>query len=66
MWKCIGGGTHGRTTLSKEDKVGTSSAEAPMAQALVARPKSQVPDDNLGDDNSDLLNFAVVGSEIAC
>jgi hypothetical protein len=66
MWKCIGGGTHGRTTLSKEDKVGTSLAEAPMAQALVARPKSQVPDDNLGDDNSDLLNFAVVGSEIAC
>jgi hypothetical protein len=55
-----------RTTPPKEDKVGTSSAEAPTAQALVARPESEAPDDNLGDDNLNLLNFVVVGSEIAC
>jgi hypothetical protein len=32
----------------------------------VAQPGSKMTDDNLGDDDSDLLNFAVVGSEIAC
>jgi hypothetical protein len=37
-----------------------------MAQALVARPESEAPDDNLGDDDPDLLNATVVGSEIAC
>jgi hypothetical protein len=37
-----------------------------MAQALVARPESKAPDDNLVDDDPDLLNFAAVGSEIAC
>jgi hypothetical protein len=37
-----------------------------MAQALVPRPGGMVPDDDLGDDDPDLLNFAVVGSEIAC
>jgi hypothetical protein len=55
-----------RTTPPKEDTVGTSSAKAPMAQALVARPESEAPDDNLGDDDPDLLNATVVGSEIAC
>jgi hypothetical protein len=37
-----------------------------MAQALVARPGGKVLDDNLGDEDLDLLNFAVMGSEIAC
>jgi hypothetical protein len=32
----------------------------------VARPKSKAPDDNLDNDNLNLLNFVVVGSEIAC
>jgi hypothetical protein len=51
---------------AKEGKVDTSSAEVPTAPVLVARPKSKAPNDNLGDDNPDLLNFAVVGSEISC
>jgi hypothetical protein len=51
---------------AKEDKVDTSSVEVPTAPALVARSKSKAPDDNLGDDNPDLLNFAAVGSEIDC
>jgi hypothetical protein len=55
-----------RTTLSKEDKVGTSLAEAPTTQALVARLESEVSDDNLGGDALVLLNAAIVGSEIAC
>jgi hypothetical protein len=55
-----------RTTPPKEDKVGTSSVKAPMTQALVAQPKSKEPDNNLGGDAPDLLNVAVVGSEIAC
>jgi hypothetical protein len=54
-----------RTTPPKEDKVGTSSMKAPMALALVSRPESEAPDDNLGGDAPDLLNAAVVGSEIA-
>jgi hypothetical protein len=54
------------TTPPKENKVGTSSTEAPMAQALVARLKSKTPDDNLGGDTPNLLNVAVVGFEIAC
>jgi hypothetical protein len=54
------------TTPPKEDKVGTLSAEAPTTQALVAQPKSEVLDDNLGGDAPDLLNNVVVGSEIAC
>jgi hypothetical protein len=54
-----------RTTPPKEDKVGTSSVEAPTAQALVARPESEASDDNLGGDTPDLLNFVVVRSEIA-
>jgi hypothetical protein len=55
-----------RTTPPKEDKVGTSSAEAPTAHALVTQPKSEVLDDNLGGDAPNLLNAAVVGSKIAC
>jgi hypothetical protein len=55
-----------RTTPPKEDKEGTSSAEVPTAQALVARPKSKASHDNLADDNPDLLNFDVAGSEIIC
>jgi hypothetical protein len=45
--------------------VETSSAEDPTTQALVARPESEAPDDNLGSDAPILLNAAVVGSEIA-
>jgi hypothetical protein len=55
-----------RTTPPKEDKEGTSSAEVPTAQALVARPKSKASHDNLADDNPDLLNFDVAESEIIC
>jgi hypothetical protein len=50
-----------RTTLPKVDKVGTSSAEVPTAQALVARP-----DDNPADDDPGLLNITAVESEIIC
>jgi hypothetical protein len=46
--------------------VGTSLAEAPAPQALVARPESEASDDNLGGDDPDLVNFAGVGFEIAC
>jgi hypothetical protein len=49
-----------RTTPPKEEKVGTSLAEAPTAQALVARPRSKVPDDTRADDNPELLNFGRV------
>jgi hypothetical protein len=45
------------TTLPNKDKVGTSLAEAPTAQALVAQPRSKASDDNLADDDPDLLNF---------
>jgi hypothetical protein len=55
-----------RTTQPKEDKVRTSSMEAPTAQALVARPESEAPDDNLGGDAPVLLNAAVMGFKIAC
>jgi hypothetical protein len=55
-----------RTTPPKEDKVGISSAEGPTAHAFVAQPDSEEPDDNLGDDDPDLLNFTVVGSKITC
>jgi hypothetical protein len=55
-----------RTTLPKEDKVGTSSVEAPIDQALVARPRIKAPNDNLADDDPDLLNFVVMESEIIC
>jgi hypothetical protein len=42
------------TTPPKEDKVDTSSAEAPTAQTLVARPGSKAPDDNLADEDPNL------------
>jgi hypothetical protein len=54
------------TAPPKEDKVDTSSVESPMAQALVARQGGKVLDDNLGDEDLDLLNFAVMGSKITC
>jgi hypothetical protein len=54
------------TTPPKEDKVDTLSAEAPMAQALVARPGSKAPDDNLVDDDPNLLNFSTVESKSIC
>jgi hypothetical protein len=49
------------TTPPKEDKVGPSSLEAPIAQALVGRPESEASDDNLGGEALDLLNAAIVG-----
>jgi hypothetical protein len=55
-----------RTTPPKDDKVDTTPAEAPMAQALVAQPGSKASDDNLVDDDPDLLNFDAVGSKIIC
>jgi hypothetical protein len=55
-----------RTTPPKVDKAGTSSVEVPTAQALVARPGSKAPDDNLADDVPDLLNITVAESEIIC
>jgi hypothetical protein len=54
------------TTQPKVDKVGTSSAEVPMAMALVARPGSKTSDDNLADNNPSFLNFVAVESEIVC
>jgi hypothetical protein len=55
-----------RTTPLKENKVDTASVEVPTLQALAARPESNAPDDNFGDDDPDLLNFVVVGFEITC
>jgi hypothetical protein len=55
-----------RTTLPKEDKVVTSSTEAPRAQALVARPGSKASNDTIVDDNLDLLTFGTVESKIVC
>jgi hypothetical protein len=49
-----------------EDKVDTSSVEAPMAQALVARPRSKAPDDTLADDDPDLLTFDALESNTVC
>jgi hypothetical protein len=54
------------TTLPKVDKAGTSSAEVPMAQALVARLRSKTPDDNPANDDPGLLNSTAVESEIIC
>jgi hypothetical protein len=54
------------TTPPKEDKAGTSSAEAPTAQALVAQQGSKPSDDTLADDDPNLLNFDAVESEITC
>jgi hypothetical protein len=54
------------TTPLKVDKANISSSEAPVVQALVARPESKVPDDTLVDDDPDLLNFTIVEYGIAC
>jgi hypothetical protein len=54
------------TTLPKEDKAGTSSAEAPMAQALVAQSGSKMPNDAPVDDDSKLLNFVAAVYWIGC
>jgi hypothetical protein len=54
------------TTLPKEDKVGTSLTEAPMAQTLQAQLGSKALDDSLTDDDLDFLNFDTVESEIVC
>jgi hypothetical protein len=43
-------------------KVGTSSAEAPTAQALTAQLGNKVPDDALVDNDPDLLNFTAAVS----
>jgi hypothetical protein len=47
-----------RTIPPREDKAGTSSMEAPMAQALAARSRSKASDDTLADDNCNALIFA--------
>jgi hypothetical protein len=52
----------GCTTLPKVDKVDTSSAKAPTAQALVARLRSKAPDDAPVDNDLNLLNFIVAVS----
>jgi hypothetical protein len=54
------------TTLPKEDKVGTSSAKVPMAQALVAQLGSKALDGTLANDDPDLLTFSVAESKIIC
>jgi hypothetical protein len=54
------------TIPPKEDKVGTSSAEAPTAYALVARPGCKASDDTLTDDDPDILNFDLAESEVVC
>jgi hypothetical protein len=48
------------------DKVGTSSTEAPTAQALVALSGSKASDDNLDDDDPVIQDFVVTESEIVC
>jgi hypothetical protein len=51
-----------RTTPPMVDKVDTSSTEAPMAQALVARSGSKTLYDASVDDDPDLLNFVAAVS----
>jgi hypothetical protein len=55
-----------RTTLPKEDKAGTSSAESPMAQTLVDQLGSKAPDDAPVNDDPKLLNFVATVSWIGC
>jgi hypothetical protein len=55
-----------RTILPKEDKAGTSSVEAPTAQALAARPGSKALDDTLAGDDLNLLNFNIAEFRIVC
>jgi hypothetical protein len=54
------------TTPPKKDKAGTSSVEAPMAQALVARSRSKMLDDAPVGDDSKLPNFVAMVSQIGC
>jgi hypothetical protein len=54
------------TTPPKEEKLDTSSTEAPTAQALVTQLGSKASDDNPTDDEPVLLNFIVVESKIIC
>jgi hypothetical protein len=54
------------TTPPKEDKVDTPSTEAPTAQALVDRLGNKVMDDNPNENDTDILNFDAVKSEIIC
>jgi hypothetical protein len=54
------------TTPPKEEKLDTSSAEAPTTQELVTQLLSKASDDNLTDDELVLLNFIMVESEIIC
>jgi hypothetical protein len=54
------------TTPSKVDKTDTSSAEAPMAQALVARSRSKASNDAPVVNDPNLLNFVVIVSWIGC
>jgi hypothetical protein len=54
------------TTLPKADEADTSSAKAPMTQALLAHLGSKVTDDNPANDDPNLLNFIAVMSWIAC
>jgi hypothetical protein len=53
-------------TTPPEDKVDTSSVEAPTAQAFVAQLGSKAPDDSLVEDDPNLLKFDVVEFEIVC
>jgi hypothetical protein len=55
-------GSTDRTTLPKENKADTSSAEAPTAQALMTRSGSKASNDAPVDDNPDLINFTVTVS----
>jgi hypothetical protein len=55
-----------RTTPTKVDKADTSSAEGPMAQALVARLRSKASNDAPVDNDPDLLNFVAVVSWVGC
>jgi hypothetical protein len=55
-----------RITPPKEDKVDTSSAKAPTAQALEAQLVSKTLNDNLVDVDPNLLNFDAAESEIVC
>jgi hypothetical protein len=54
------------TTLPNVDKAGTSSAEVPTAQALVAQLGSKASDDDLVDDDPSLMNFTTAESKIIC
>jgi hypothetical protein len=54
------------TTLPKVDKVGTSSVEVPIAQALMARPRSKASDDDLVDDDPGFPYFVAMESKTIC